>query len=74
MSTGQDDNTLKVWEMPDGKLLKTFKLDKPDDHYGGFPREVSSMEAVRMDLFSYGNWEMEKLLDLFTQVRITSGV
>ena len=34
VSTGQDDNTLKVWEMPDGKLLKTFKLDKPDVHYG----------------------------------------
>ncbi len=34
VSSGQDDNSLKVWEMPEGKLLKTFKLDKPRVHYG----------------------------------------
>lgn len=34
ITSGQDDNSLKVWEIPSGKLLKTLKLDVPDVHYG----------------------------------------
>ena len=29
VSTGQDDSTLKIWEMPTGTLLKTIRLEVP---------------------------------------------
>jgi WD40 repeat protein len=34
ITTGQDDNALKVWEIPDGRLAKTVMLDVQDVHYG----------------------------------------
>jgi len=34
VTTGQDDNTLKVWEIPGRRLAKTISLDVPQVHYG----------------------------------------
>jgi WD40 repeat protein len=34
VSTGQDDKNLKVWGLPDGKMLKTFNLDIPQIRCG----------------------------------------
>jgi WD40 repeat protein len=59
VTSGQDDNSLKVWEMPDGKLLKTFKLDKPNVHYGSVSPDGKYFAGSSKNGYIF-IWELEK--------------